>query len=144
VVLGNERPRNTEIPGPLTPKHYLTVYSSSVISCGHEGSSPRVERAMEQFHHGPAGAFEQKFMVLNNALFHKYLFGRKWEDVTVRGRMADVDLDLDDTLDLIFDWVPFFWNDTSNPSIRLAWCSAWLSAFASRNQLQSGACGGHL
>ena len=40
--------------------------------------------------------------------------------------------------------VPFFWNDTSNPSIHLPLCSAWLSVFASRNQLQSGAYGGYL
>jgi hypothetical protein len=31
--------------------------------------------------------------------------------------------------------VPFFWNDTSNPSILLPLYSVWLSAFASRNQL---------
>ena len=40
--------------------------------------------------------------------------------------------------------VPFFWNDTSNPSFRLPLCPAWSSVFASRNQLQSGACGRHL
>jgi Flavodoxin len=40
--------------------------------------------------------------------------------------------------------VPFFWNDASNPSIRLPLRPAWLSVFASRNQLQPGACGGHL
>ncbi len=40
--------------------------------------------------------------------------------------------------------VPFFWNDASNPSICLPLCPAWLSGFASRNQLQSGACGRHL